>query len=134
MEHSVLELEGRRYTADPGLYDYTIRKNRPVLSDGGPDAVPGLRLSRLFRRSFAPDRRSFLCDKPDSIMDHLSPVNHIRKVDFTMEMNCTSSALMSLKLSWMLTSFALMAGIAVKNLKILPPGMKRWSAGFAAMM
>jgi hypothetical protein len=28
----------------PGLYDYLIRKNRPVLSDGGPDAVSGLRL------------------------------------------------------------------------------------------
>ncbi|KAB7489988.1 hypothetical protein F7Q97_17955, partial [Klebsiella michiganensis] len=34
----------------PGLYDYSVRKNRPVLSDGGPDAVSGLRLSRLFRR------------------------------------------------------------------------------------
>ncbi|MGI6922326.1 hypothetical protein ACRCNB_30070, partial [Klebsiella michiganensis] len=33
----------------PGLYDYSVRKNRPVLSDGGPDAVSGLRLSRLFR-------------------------------------------------------------------------------------
>ncbi|WP_221687338.1 hypothetical protein, partial [Klebsiella michiganensis] len=22
----------------PGLYDYSVRKNRPVLSDGGPDA------------------------------------------------------------------------------------------------
>lgn len=47
------------------LYDYPVRNNRPALSDGGPDAVSGLRLSRLFRRSFAPDRRSFSCDKPE---------------------------------------------------------------------
>ncbi|WP_208431223.1 hypothetical protein, partial [Klebsiella spallanzanii] len=53
------------HCACPGLYDYPVRKNRPVLSDGGPDAVSGLRLLRLFRRAFAPDCRSFSCDKPD---------------------------------------------------------------------
>ncbi|STW78906.1 Uncharacterised protein [Klebsiella michiganensis] len=67
-------------------------------------------------------------------MDRLSPVTRICKVGFTMENELHfHPVLMSPKLNWMSIFFALMAGIAVKNLTIPSPDTKRWSAGFAAM-